>query len=91
MSQDRKSLKTHHEDEYFFLLFIAGECSSNGPKWLFVALHSLCLYVFKGPPHTDAFFIRAGAFCHDASTYMHGRIVTDRNGTHEKRIRVGRG
>ena len=23
-------------------------------------------------------------------TYMHGRIVTDRNATHEKRIRVGR-
>ena len=30
------------------------------------------------------------AIRHDASTYMHGRIVTDRNAAHEKRIRVGR-
>ena len=43
-----------------------------------------------GPPHTDAFFIRSGAFRHDVSTYMHGRIVADRNARHEKRIRVGR-
>ena len=28
---------------------------------------------------------------HDASTYMQGRIVTDRDATHEKRVRVGRG
>ena len=42
------------------------------------------------PPHTDAFFMRCFAIRHDASTYMHGRIVTDRNATHEKRIRVGR-
>ena len=30
------------------------------------------------------------AIRHDASTYMYGRIVTDRNATREKRIRVGR-
>ena len=41
--------------------------------------------------HTDAFFIRSVAIRHDASTYMHGRVVTDRNATHGKRIRVGRG
>ena len=34
--------------------------------------------------------MRCVAIRHDASTYMHGRIVTDRNATHEKRIRVGR-
>ena len=34
--------------------------------------------------------MRRVAIRHDASTYMHGRIVTDRNATHEKRIRVGR-
>ena len=35
--------------------------------------------------------LRCAAIRHDASTYMYGRIVTDRNGKHEKRIRVGRG
>ena len=34
--------------------------------------------------------MRCVAIRHDASTYMHDRIVTDRNATHEKRIRVGR-
>ena len=34
--------------------------------------------------------MRCAAIRHDASTYMHGRIVTDRNATDEKRIRVGR-
>ena len=34
--------------------------------------------------------MRCVAIRHDASTYMHGRIVTDRNATHEKRIHVGR-
>ena len=34
--------------------------------------------------------MRRAAIRHDASTYMHGRIVTDSNATHEKRIRVGR-
>ena len=34
--------------------------------------------------------MRCDAFRHDTSTYMHGRIVTDRNATHEKRIRAGR-
>ena len=43
------------------------------------------------PPHTGAFFIRSGTFRRDTSTYMNGRIVTDRNATHQKRIRVGRG
>ena len=37
----------------------------------------------------DAFFMRRVAFRRDASTYIRGRIVTDRNATHEKRIRVG--
>ena len=34
--------------------------------------------------------MRYVAICHDTSTYMHGRIVTERDVTHEKRIRVGR-
>ena len=34
--------------------------------------------------------MRFDAIRHDASTYMHGRIVTYRNAAHEKRIRVGR-
>ena len=42
------------------------------------------------PAHTDAFVMRCVAIRHDASMYMHGRIATDRNATHEKRIRVGR-
>ena len=42
-------------------------------------------------PHpTRMFFMRYVAIRHDASTYMHGRIVTKRDVTHEKRIRVGR-
>ena len=41
-------------------------------------------------PHTGAFFMRCVAIRHDASTYMYWRIVTDRNATHGKRIRVGR-
>ena len=32
--------------------------------------------------------MRRVAIRHDASTYMHGRIVTDHNAPHEKRIRV---
>ena len=40
--------------------------------------------------HTDAFFIQCVAIRHDASTFMHGCIVTDRNVTHAKRIGVGR-
>ena len=42
------------------------------------------------PSHADAFFMRCVAIRHDASTYMHGSIVTDRNATHDKRILVGR-
>ena len=34
--------------------------------------------------------MRCVAIRHDASMYMHGRIVTDRNATHEKRIRARR-
>ena len=41
-------------------------------------------------PTRMRFFMRCVAIRHDASTYMYGRIVTDRNATHEKRIRVGR-
>ena len=33
--------------------------------------------------------MRCVAIRHDASTYMHERIVTERKATHEKRIRVG--
>ena len=39
---------------------------------------------------TDAFFMRCFAIRHDASMHMRGRIVTERTGTDEKRIRVGR-
>ena len=42
------------------------------------------------PPHTDAFFMRRVAIRHDASMHVRGRIVTERTGTDEKRIRVGR-
>ena len=41
------------------------------------------------PPHTDAFFMRCVATRHDAFMHIRGRIVTNRNGTDEKRIRVG--
>ena len=34
--------------------------------------------------------MRCVAIRHDASMYKQGRIVTDRNATHDKRIRVGR-
>ena len=34
--------------------------------------------------------MRYVAFRHDASMHIRGRIVTDRNKTHGKRIRVGR-
>ena len=44
-----------------------------------------------GPPHTDAFFMCCVAFRDDASTHMHGSIVTERNAMHGKRVRVGRG
>ena len=40
---------------------------------------------------TMAVFMRSDAFRHDASMRIRGRIVTNRNATHEKRIRVGRG
>ena len=39
----------------------------------------------------DAFFMRCVAIRHDAPMHIRGRIVTDRNATYEKRIRVGRG
>ena len=42
------------------------------------------------PPHPDAFFMRCVAISHDASMHIRGRIVTERTGTDEKRIRVGR-
>ena len=42
------------------------------------------------PPHTDAFFMRSVAIRHDASMHIRGRIVTERTGTDEKRVRVGR-
>ena len=42
------------------------------------------------PPHTDAFLMRCVAIRHDASTHIRERIVTERTGTDEKRIRVGR-
>ena len=51
--------------------------------------HTSTRSVSVTPPHTDAFFMRRVAIRQDAST-MHGRIVTDCNATHEKRIRVGR-
>ena len=35
--------------------------------------------------------MRCVAIRHDASIHIPGRIVTDGNATHEKRIRVGRG
>ena len=35
--------------------------------------------------------MRYVAIRHDASTHIRGRIMTDRNGKHQKRIRVGRG
>ena len=34
--------------------------------------------------------MRCVAIRHDASVHIRGRIVTDRNTTHEKHIRVGR-
>ena len=46
---------------------------------------------FKARPHTDAFSMRCVAIRHDASKHIRGRIETDRNAMHEKRIRVGRG
>ena len=49
-----------------------------------------CAVICMPPPHTDAFFMHRVAFRHDASMHMRGHIVTDRNVTHEKRIRVGR-
>ena len=39
---------------------------------------------------TPAFSCVAAAIRHNASAYMRELIVTDRNATHEKRIRVGR-
>ena len=42
------------------------------------------------PPHTDTFSMRCVAIRHDASMHIRGRIVTDCNGTDEKRIRVVR-
>ena len=33
--------------------------------------------------------MRCVALRHDASIYMHGRIVTKRSTAHEKRVRVG--
>ena len=47
--------------------------------------------VTEDPLHTDAFFMHRVAFHHDASTCLHGRIVTERNATHEKRIPCGAG
>ena len=44
-----------------------------------------------GPPHTSAFFMRCVAFRHHPSMHIHGRIVTERNATREKRTRVGPG
>ena len=42
-------------------------------------------------PHGCVFHaLRCVAIRHDASMHIRGRIVTDRNGTDEKRIRVGR-
>ena len=41
-----------------------------------------------GAPHTDAFFMHCVAIRHDASMLKRGCIVTDRNATHQKRIRV---
>ena len=35
--------------------------------------------------------MRCVAFRHNAFTYMHGRIATERDATHEKRVRAGRG
>ena len=35
--------------------------------------------------------MRYVAIYHDASMHIRGRVVTDRNATHENRIRVGRG
>ena len=46
----------------------------------------LAALVALSPPHTNALFMRCVAIRHDTSTYMHERIVTDRNATHEKRM-----
>ena len=43
------------------------------------------------PAHTDVFFMRCVAICHDASIHIRGRIVTDRNATHENASVWGRG
>ena len=48
-------------------------------------------YILSGPPTWMRFSCVAVAICHDASMHIRGRIVTDRNATHEKRIRVGWG
>ena len=42
-----------------------------------------------GPPNTDAFSISSVGFRHDASMRMHGRIVVERNTSHEKHVHMG--
>ena len=53
-------------------------------------MHTHNLIFVKTRPIRMRFFMRCVAIRHDASMYMHGRIVTERIATHEKRIRVGR-
>ena len=62
--------------------------SNSDPSWR-LAMLRMSSAPKTHPPHTDAFFMRCVAIRHYPSMHIRGRIVTERTGTVEKRIRVG--
>ena len=78
-------------------VYVWTHCDGNEMRFSCLALRSVTnVYVWthRDGSQNEMRFSRVAlcvVICHDASTFLYGRIVTDRKGTHAKRIRVGRG
>ena len=69
---------------------VNGRQETRDSTTLFILQGDKLLVQTLPPPYTDAFFMRCVAIRHNASMHIRGYIVTERTGTDEKRIRVGR-